>query len=234
MRSCIGVGRQRGSPKDWSQKERATAKLTSIPIRSMSSKGPIRRPPPSRTIRSISSCGAIPSPSIRNDSRKNGRTQRLATKPTESRARIGVRPIPRATSVASSSAGSPLSSPATTSTSCMRAGGLKKCMPTIRVGSGTAAAIAVTEREEVLVARTVSGPQAAASRSNRFRFRSRSSGAASITRSQSFRTSTIVSVSTRSSASIAFCSLQRPRSAPRRRPPRSCSRPRSRALPSSS
>ena len=87
-------------------------------------------------------------------------------------------------------------------------------MPTIPLGSGTAAAIAVTEREEVLVARTVSGPQAAASRSNRFRFRSRSSGAASITRSQSFRTSMIVSVSIRSSASIASCSLQRPRSAP--------------------
>ena len=48
---------------------------------------------------------------------------------------------------------------ATTSTSFISAGGLKKCMPTTRSGSGTPAAISVTGSEEVLVARIASGPQ---------------------------------------------------------------------------
>ena len=94
---------------------------------------------------------------MRSASRVNGRRQRLATKPTESRARIGALPIRRATSVAASSAAAELSSPATTSTSSISAGGLKKCIPTTRSGSGVEAAIAVTESDEVLVASTVSG-----------------------------------------------------------------------------
>ena len=84
-----------------------------------------------------------------------------------------------------SSASAEESAVATTSTSFISAGGLKKCMPTTRSGWGTPAAIAVTGSEEVLVARIASGPQASARAANSSRFSSRSSGAASTTRSQS-------------------------------------------------
>ena len=63
-------------------------------------------------------------------------------KPGLSLARIGVRPIRRPTSVVAASAASRgRSAVATTSTSFISAGGLKKCMPTTRSGSGTSAAI---------------------------------------------------------------------------------------------
>ena len=53
MRAWIMLGRQRGSWKLCSQKDFETSKPTSIPTRSMSSNGPIRKPPPIRTMRSI-------------------------------------------------------------------------------------------------------------------------------------------------------------------------------------
>jgi len=43
--------------------------------------------------------------------------------------------------------------PLTTSTSFMRVGGLKKCMPTTRSGRASGAAMAVIDSEDVLVAR---------------------------------------------------------------------------------
>ena len=49
------------------------SRLTSRPIRSISSNGPIRKPPPRRTTRSIVAASATPSPSIRSDSREKGR-----------------------------------------------------------------------------------------------------------------------------------------------------------------
>ena len=119
-------------------------RLTSRPIRSISSNGPMRKPPPRRTTRSIVAASATPSPSIRSDSSEKGRASRLATKPGLSLARIGVRPIRSATSVVAASACSEERSAATTSTSFISAGGLKKCMPTTRSGSGTSAAISVT------------------------------------------------------------------------------------------
>ena len=79
-------------------------RLTSRPIRSISSNGPIRKPPPRRTTRSIVAASATPSPSIRSDSSAKGRASRLATKPGVSLARIGVRPIASATSVVAASA----------------------------------------------------------------------------------------------------------------------------------
>jgi hypothetical protein len=163
-----------------------------------------------------------------------GRAQRLATKPVESRARMGVRPIRSATPVVAARASSELSSPATTSTSSISAGGLKKCMPTTRSGPGTAEAIAVTESEDVLVASTALGPQTLASRSNRCRFRSRSSGAASIASSHPSSTSMIVSPRSLFSAAVASSSVQRSRSTPRRMPLRICSIPFARASESSS
>ena len=44
-----------------------------------------------------------------------------------------------------------------TSTNCSTGAGLKKCMPTTRLGFDVATAISVTGSEEVLVARTASG-----------------------------------------------------------------------------
>ena len=146
-------------------------------------------------------------------------------KPGLSLARIGVRPIRRPTSAVASRAASLERSVATTSTSFISAGGLKKCMPTTRSGWGTPAAIAVTGSEEVLLARIVSGPQVSASAANSFRFSSRSSGAASTTRSQSARSSMLAAPPARAPAASTSFSLQRPFSAPFARAPRSRSIP---------
>ena len=54
--------------------------------------------------------------------------------PGLSLALIGLRPIRRPTSVVAASASSEESAVATTSTSFISAGGLKKCMPTTRSG----------------------------------------------------------------------------------------------------
>jgi hypothetical protein len=174
----------------------------------------MRKPPPRRTTRSIVAASATPSASIRSDSRLNGRASRLATKPGLSLARIGVRPMRRPTSVVAASAAFPERSVATTSTSFISAGGLKKCMPTTRSGSGSPAAIAATGSEDVLVARIACGPQALARAANSRRFSSRSSGAASITRSHSPRSASCEAAPVRASASSASCSLQRPFCAP--------------------
>ena len=130
----------------------------------MSSNGPIRKPPPRRQMRSICSCVAIRSPSRRSASSPNGRATRLAMKPISSAARTGVRPMRSATPRSAATTCSAVSSPGTTSTSFISAGGLKKCIPQTRSGPGTPAAIAVTESEEVLVARIASSPQTSARR----------------------------------------------------------------------
>ena len=75
MRSWIGWGCQRGSWKLCSQNDFATSKLTSTPTRSISSNGPIRKPPPIRTMRSIWSCEEIRWPSSRSASSMNGRAR---------------------------------------------------------------------------------------------------------------------------------------------------------------
>ena len=61
MRAWIMLGRQRGSWKLCSQNDFETSKPTSIPTRSMSSNGPMRKPPPMRTMRSIVAWSATPS-----------------------------------------------------------------------------------------------------------------------------------------------------------------------------
>ena len=68
-------------------------RLTSSPIRSISSNGPMRKPPPTLQTRSMAAASATPSPSIRRGSSVKGRARRLARKPGLSLARIGVRPI---------------------------------------------------------------------------------------------------------------------------------------------
>ena len=78
-----------------------------------------------------------------------------------------------------------VSSPLITSTSRMRVGGLKKCIPTTRSGCFSPAAIAVTDSDEVLVARMQRGPTMASRSRNRLRLASMSSTMASITRPHS-------------------------------------------------
>ena len=162
----------------------------------------MRKPPPRRQTRSIVSASATPSASMRSDSSVKGRARRLAMKPGLSLARIGVRPMRAPTSAAASSAAGEESAVATTSTSFISAGGLKKCMPTTRSGCGTSAAIAVTGSEEVLLARIAPGPQASARPANSSRFSPRSSGAASTTRSHSPRSPMLVAAPTRSLATF--------------------------------
>ena len=171
----------------------------------------------------------MPSPAMRSDSSEYGRLQRLTMNPGASLQRTGARPIRSATSTVAASAGSPVDSPATTSTSFISAGGLKKCMPQILSGRPASAAIALTESEEVLVASTASALHAASRRANRSRFSPSSSGAASTTTPAGPRSSTAAARRTRVAAASASSAPHRPRSAPRARSARSRSRPRSSA-----
>ncbi len=129
-------------------------------------------------------------------------------KPGLSLARIGVRRIRSTTSVVASSASGEESAVATTSTSFIRVGGLKKCIPTTRSGPGVRAAMSVTRSEEVLEARIVSGPQASARSANRPCFRSSRSGAASTTKSHPASPSIASTVVRRPLARSASSSLQ--------------------------
>src|SRR3954468_24473274 len=227
MRACSMFGFQRGSPNDWASNDCATSKPTSIPTRSISSNGPMRKPPPSRQMRSICSCVAARSCSSRSASAPNGRPQRLTRKPGPSEATITRLPMASPTAFAISSARSPVWVAAITSTRCISGGGLKKCIPTTFSGRPAALASELTRIEDVLVASTVSGPHTCEMRSNSSRFSSIRSGAASITSSHCDSSSSDAASTSRVSASAASSSLQRPRSAPfasprcTRSPPRS-------------
>ncbi len=99
-------------------------------------------------------------------------------KPGLSLVTTGSRPRRSAIARAAATMSSRVSMPGTTSTRRITPGGLKKCMPTTSPGRCVAAAMAVTERVEVFVAKIASGATTAA-RANSSRFSSRSSGAAS-------------------------------------------------------
>ncbi len=100
-------------------------------------------------------------------------------------------PIRRPAFSAVSTASAEDSVPATTSSRSIKTTGLKKCMPTTRSGRSAAVASAVTGREDVFVASTVSGPQTRERPANSSRLISRLSGAASITRSHPARPSSV-------------------------------------------
>ena len=117
----------------------------------------MRKPPPSRQMRSICSTVATRSVSSRSASAPKGRPQRLTRKPGPSAARITRLPIASAQLSAARSASSPVWSAAITSTSRIFAGGLKKCIPTTSSGRAAALASAVTGIDEVLVASTALG-----------------------------------------------------------------------------
>ena len=85
-------------------------------------------------------------------------------KPGPSAASITCLPIASPGGRAAATASGAGASPATTSSSRIFCGGLKKCMPTTRSGAGTPAASAVTLSDEVFVASTQSARDVAASR----------------------------------------------------------------------
>src|SRR5215212_696597 len=213
MRACSGLGFQRGSPNESSVNDLATSKPTSIPTRSISSNGPMRKPPPRRQTRSTCSWVASPSCTTRRASRPKGRLQRLTRKPGPSAASMTCLPIARPSSRTRSSAASPDAAPATTSTSRITGAGLKKCMPTTRSGPGTPAAISVTESDDVFVASTQSGPAASATRESSSRLSSSDSGAASMTISAPASAASSPAGSSRAAA--ASSRRRRARSSPR-------------------
>ena len=104
-------------------------------------------------------------------------------KPGVDLACTGVLPQPAAmANTVSASAGS-VAAPLTTSTSAMAGTGLKKCIPTSRSGRRRALAIAVTDKDEVLVAKIASLASTASSSPNRRCLTPRSSTTASMTSS---------------------------------------------------
>ncbi len=167
-------------------------------------------------MRSISSSGATRSWRSLSASSPNGRLQRLTRKPGPSAAMITSLPIASPAARARSSASWEDCSPATTSSSRITGGGLKKCIPTTRSGRLAAPATAVTSNDEVLVASTQSSATIpSVSRANSSRLSSRRSGAASITSSQAARSSSAGAAWSRSRASDADSAVRRPRSTPR-------------------
>ena len=154
----------------------ATSKPTSIPTRSISSNGPMRKPPPSRQMRSICSCGATRSLSSRSPSAPNGRPQRFTRKPGPVGGQDHLLAHRLAGRRATASARSPVWSARITSSSRISGGGLKKCMPTTFSGRAAAPASEVTGIDEVLVASTASRPHTSDSRANSSRLSSGRSG----------------------------------------------------------
>ena len=176
----------------------------------MSSNGPMRKPPPSRQMRSICSTVAIRSDRSLSASRPQGRLQRLTRNPGPSTASITRLPIASPQARATASARSEDSAPATTSSSAISGGGLKKCMPTTRSGWVAAGASAVTSSDEVLLASTQSAPTISESSAKSRCLSSTRSGAASMTSSQSAKPSSV--------GAACSCSLARSASAAAIRP----------------
>ena len=110
-------------------------------------------------------------------------------KPARSPTTTGFLPSRSAIALTSSSTSSAVTTVRITSTNWRTGAGLKKCMPTTRLGLEVATAISVTGSDEVFVASTASGETIASSRPSTSFFRSRCSGTASMTSWQSARSS---------------------------------------------
>jgi glutathione S-transferase len=93
--------------------------------------------------------------------------------------------------------------PSITSTTFMSGTGLKKCRPATRSGCAHAAAIAVTESDEVLLARMQPGATTPSSARKISRFASRSSTIASITTPQPAKSATLATGTSRAIAPAA-------------------------------
>ena len=107
-----------------------------------------------------STCSGVASRSctIRSASSENGRLQRLTRKPGPSAASITCLPIASPVARAVASAVGRLSSPATTSTSCITGRRVEEVHADHALRAGHAGAIAVTLSDDVLVASTQSSP----------------------------------------------------------------------------
>ena len=172
---------------DCSKNERATAKPTSIPTRSISSNGPIRKPPARRQIRSTCSGVASRSCTIRSASSQNGRLQRLTRKPGASAAAITCLPIASPTARARASAAA----------RARRAGDdldephLRRRVEEVHaddaLGAGYAGRDRASRQRRRVGREDRVGRDDAAERANSARLSSRSSGAASITTPQGAR-----------------------------------------------
>ena len=107
---------------------------------------------------------------------------RLTIKPGVERACTGT--LPQAVDRSKIACATPgaVCKPETTSTSFIKGTGLKKCMPTTRPGFRSPLAMAVIDKDEVLLASTQSPPSRNSSSANKARLASRFSTMASITK----------------------------------------------------
>ena len=122
----------------------------------------------------------------------------------------------------------PSARPATTSTSCMTGGGLKKCMPTTRSGPRHAGGErGHAQRRGVGGEHAVGARRPRRARANSSRLSSRRSGAASITRPAGRERAQTAAGALERAARLALAA--RPRSAARSSRPRGCRRRRARA-----
>ena len=108
---------------------------------------------------------------------------RFTRKPGQSRTTIGVLSSASASRPAARTVWALVRSPGMISTSGMRLGGLKKCMPTKRSGCRSAPDIPEIESEEVLLAMTASSESRLSTSASTFFFTSRFSTTASTTKS---------------------------------------------------
>ncbi len=162
------------------------ARHTSSPIKSAKASGPIGWLAPSFIALSISSALAIPSARTPIASFTIGINILFTTKPGASFTLTGVLPRDSVNLIIVSSVSSEVGNPLIISTSFIRGTGLKKCIPITLSGLFVAVASSVIERDEVFVAKIVSGLQSSSSSAKRAFLASISSVAASIIRSASF------------------------------------------------
>ena len=132
-------------------------------------------------------------------------------KPALSPITTGFLPSRAASAVTSSTTCCSVTTVRTTSTSLSTGAGLKKCIPTTFEGRVVATEISVTDSEDVLVARIVSGRQILSAAAKISRLRSSRSGTASIIRSTSARSSMEVLNRTRATRSSRSDSVSFPR-----------------------
>eukprot|EP01022_Parablepharisma_sp_SALTPOND_P021539 TRINITY_DN427_c0_g2_i1.p1 TRINITY_DN427_c0_g2~~TRINITY_DN427_c0_g2_i1.p1 ORF type:complete len:1279 (+),score=502.02 TRINITY_DN427_c0_g2_i1:12957-16793(+) len=202
--SCwISEGVKRGSLKLARNTDCVTAKLTSWPIRSISSNGPMRKPPQSRSRASMVCACAACSCSSRKPSAQQGRATRLTMKPGVDLANTGDLPHSRAVSYTHCATSGSLARPWMTSTRAIIGTGLKKCMPTSRCGRRSRAEMLVMESEEVLLARMQSSATISSSRPNSSCFTSSCSAMASTTRPAPARSSSTLAARRRMPAAWA-------------------------------
>ena len=183
---------------------------TSSAVRSISSNGPSLKPAWSRRIRSTVVKSVTPSPTMRRASVPKPRPAWLTMKPGVSCACTGVWPISRADRDSASHTAGEVLSPAMTSTTFISGTGLKKWNPAKRCGTRNPAAIAVTDRDDVLVANTASGPTIDSSSAKRLFFTSSRSTIASTTRVQSARSESCVAFFSRALLAVRAPSVSRP------------------------